>query len=281
MPKNEEQRALVVSPFEGLNLPAEQLAELQRELDASGQDDLAGVSPFALMPRAKVEKSNFEIGGKPVTSIVGVIVDNYECNGYWLPKAHPLYDEANNAPICVSIDTITGSRAEEDVDSWYGVPYPSKKMYGNCRTCVLNSWGSGYDADKGKFGAGRACKNQRRLFVMDVDKFQEGHDLPIMVTLSPSSLKEWATYMGILQQSRVRRSIRVLTTLSVEKKTDGSRQYGIVKFQLGHFIPPVLMVALLQWRKDHGALLRGITDAELGSEIRTPEYDDDGEPLPF
>lgn len=59
---------------------------------------------------------------KPVSEIVGVILDRHPVNAYWPDK----FSGAKNPPACVAID------------GRFGVGDPG----GDCRQCRFNQWGS-------------------------------------------------------------------------------------------------------------------------------------------
>ena len=75
-------------------------------------------------------------------------------------------------PDCMSTDMVHGQ----------GTPG------GMCKDCPKNEWESATNAD-GEKGAGKACKEMVRLFLM-----LEGTDIPYQLVLPPSSIGSWGRY---------------------------------------------------------------------------------------
>src|SRR5690606_22849787 len=101
-----------------------------------------------------------------VKEIVGVIVDHHRVNAYW-PSAFSGQEGKTGV-------ALPGSEV-----SWAGREQ-------SCAPCPLNQWGS----DEGG-GGGKACKNMVRLYIL-----REGDVFPLMLTLPPTSIKNWSNYLA-------------------------------------------------------------------------------------
>lgn len=139
-----------------------------------------------------------------VKELVGVIVDHHPVNAYWAVK----YSGENNPPDCSSMD------GKEGVDR-DGNRRP-------CNSCPYNEWGSDED------GRGKACKNMRRIYIL-----REGEMFPLLLTLPPTSLKNFSNYMAKRIIGKGRRSYNVLTKVSLKKAvSSGGITYSQASFSL-------------------------------------------------
>lgn len=129
-------------------------------------------SAFSL-PRIRMPSSGSQAWAVPTAQgeestdhIDCIILAHQPCRGYW-----PGEFRGNEPPRCSSPDGIVG----------YGDPG------GECRSCPLAQWESAQN------GRGQACKAMWRLFIL-----REGAILPYLLTLPPTSLKAFQTYMTTL-----------------------------------------------------------------------------------
>lgn len=125
-------------------------------------------------------------GDVEVRDFSGIIVHVKRPRVYWEKE----FSGEGTLPDCSSEDGIIG----------VGTPG------GACDLCPLNQWGS---ATKG--GSGKACKEQRLLFVL-----REGALLPVVVTLPPSSLGPLKKYLLRLSGQGIF-SYGVVTKFSLER----------------------------------------------------------------
>ena len=129
-------------------------------------------------------------GEELVKYLEGVIVAHHPARAYWASDF-----QGGTPPQCSSLDGITGT----------GDPG------GACVTCKFAQWGS--DFRDGEYLDGQACKAMVRVYLL-----REEEVLPILVTLSPTSIKPIRQYLSTL--SRVKKGIRaVVTRISLEKAT--------------------------------------------------------------
>lgn len=82
-------------------------------------------------------------------------------------------------PVCRSDDMEHGSHPRETVK---GMP-----VYGDCKTCWFGQWGS---AEGGR----QRCRENRRILAVDWS-----NERPIVLTIGPSSLKNWIAYANSVQ----------------------------------------------------------------------------------
>ena len=116
-------------------------------------------------------------------------------------------DRMDKPPICQSSDGING--IDED-----GVV---KK----CEDCPQNQWGS-----DSKGGEGKECKNMRRLYIL-----ADGCNIPLVMTLPPTSIRNWEDYRSTIAINRNVPS-DVVTEFSLTSETSAQgKPYSIVKFK--------------------------------------------------
>jgi hypothetical protein len=152
----------------------------------------------------------FEIpGGDPenpdyTRALEGVILFNHAANAYWPDGG---YDEDENGPpMCSSADGITG----------IGDPG------GACAICPLNTFGSGEN------GRGKACKNMRHLYLL-----RDGAYMPVLVTLSPTSLKPFNDFVGAIFAARRRGTCGSIVQIGLKRVSNGN-DYSVATFKKLH-----------------------------------------------
>jgi hypothetical protein len=119
-----------------------------------------------------------------------------------------------------------------------------EKQHDNCRECPMNKFGS---ADR---GAGKACKNIRRLMLIqekDLDDLDNAK--PIFLKVPVTSAKNWTSYVRKLESTlelpplgvvteittkpHAKHQFEVLFTLA-EQTEDGDLIEGLFKLQSAH-----------------------------------------------
>lgn len=140
--------------------------------------------------------------------IEGVIVDHYPVNAYFEEE----YSGQAQPPSCSSMDGKLG----------IGCPG------GACANCPLNKYGS---ADDGK---GKKCKNLRRIYIL-----RSGEILPLLVTLPPTSIRNFSDYISKRIVTKGMKACDVVTkmTLTVEKSSSGIK-YSKVQFAIARTLSP-------------------------------------------
>ena len=183
-----------------------------------------------------------------IEEIVGVIVYHHPVNAYW----GSAYTGQNNPPKCSSMNGKEGK----------GEP----GMF--CPTCEFNQFGS--DAATG----GKLCKNMRRIYIL-----RNGELFPLLLTLPPTSLGNFAKYLSrrILQKGL--RTHHVVTRIGLKKATSNSGiAYSQATFKMQGVFPPEMREKMEQYRNV-------VKDMALGVGIENNEYmngaKEEEEPLPF
>ena len=138
----------------------------------------------------------------PTKVLAGIIVAQHKANGYW-----PEGDSMGNPPECSSFDGKVG----------IGTPG------GDCARCPLNEWGSGDG------GSGKACKNMMQVYLL-----QSGVMFPIQLSLPPTSIKPFNSYMSRLRMNGLLPS-KVLTSISLRKEESNGNPYAVAVFKAEQF----------------------------------------------
>ena len=147
-------------------------------------------------------------------SIKGVIVDHHPANAWWSEK----YSGQNVPPDCSSMDGKTG----QDTD---GNTY-------SCDDCPMNAWGSEVRQD-GSAGRGKACKNMHRVYTL-----REGEMFPILLTLPPTSLRNFGNFMAKRLLGKGYRPHQVMVEVTLKKATSGDGiTYSQAKFKVAGTLP--------------------------------------------
>jgi len=133
----------------------------------------------------------------------GIIVYSHNANSYW-PTGED-YDD-NTPPACQSMDGKQG----------YGAPG------GLCAACPYNRYGS----DTKGTGKGKACKNQRILYLL-----RSGDLMPIQLSLSPTSIKPYSDFVNAAFLLRRRGVCGSLVRIGLKKKSNGKDEYSVATFQ--------------------------------------------------
>jgi hypothetical protein len=153
----------------------------------------------------------FEIPGgdgetETVKEFSAVILFHHSLNAYFKTP----FNGGSNPPDCGSYDGING------------VGDPG----GKCKSCSLNSFGTGKNG-------GKACQNRHRLFVL-----REGNPFPMIYSLPASSVDEFGKYVKVLI-GRGRRANSVVTRFSLKKDTNkGGVVYSKAQFSIDRPLAP-------------------------------------------
>lgn len=206
---------------------------LNEDLGQAFAEELDGL-PMA-PARVKIPSGGglaFEVPGddpdspEMVKEIVGVIVDHYPVNAFWSDK----YAGQNNPPDCSALDGKRGVTRDGEVRA--------------CNSCPYNAWGSGENG-------GKACKNMHRIYIL-----REGEVLPLLLTLPPTSLKNFADYLARRIVGKGRRSYEVITKISLKKATSSQ---GITYSQAVFSLVGVLHQDVAQKMAEYSASIKAVT----------------------
>ena len=158
--------------------------------------------------------------------IEGVIVHAHKNYAWWAQGLDA--GAASGQPDCRSNDGVWGMTRDG--------------LTQKCADCPLNKFGSD--------GAGKACKNGRRLYVL-----REGDMLPIRIDLAPTGNKPYEKYVdGLLiprkKGQRPMRPGQVVTRigLKIESNQAGTK-YSVPTFECVGAVPEEARPALIQMGK--------------------------------
>lgn len=255
------------------NLPAEVAKKMLAEAEVSLHEMVAGID--VRPPQIKIMLGGvklWELGDeKGVKPFLGVILANSKANAYWHQEKqskNPItldLDKGHNydLPLCSSTDGVTGSRIIEDAES----DGHAVKCFGQCSTCFLNKFETAR-AEDGTMGKGKACKNGRRLVV-----FKEGYEIPFLLTLPPTSIKAFDTYVTNLRNKSTA-LWSVYTKFDLEAQKRGGQEWSV--FCPGEPVPvdPVFLQTIYEFRMAYKKIVTTeITDADF--EVVEEETDAD------
>lgn len=133
--------------------------------------------------------------GSTAKNLTGIIVFFHKTRGYW-------ETEGQKIPTCSSMDGKVGT--DEN-----GVKH-------NCLNCPRNAYGT----DKG--GRGKACKEMRWIYFL-----QEGEMLPSKISLPPTSLGEFDTFVSALAQKKMA-PIQKIVRLSLKTAEKKNYSYSVL-----------------------------------------------------
>ena len=91
--------------------------------------------------------------------------------------------------------------------------------------CGMNQYGTAPE------GRGKACKNMRMLYLL-----QSGESIPIQISLPPTSLKPFKTFINQAFLLRRRPSYSSVIQIGLRKENNGGNDYSVATFRLvGNF----------------------------------------------
>lgn len=225
-----------------INLPVLSNPQLVAEVFEVNLEGMVASFPRIKFPSGGM--TAFEVPGDEgmdvVKELTGVIIEQVSTNSYWSKK----YDGSTNPPDCFSADGKIGQRSA-DAD----LPWNTQTMA--CSACPKNQYGSGED------GRGKACKNNRKLYMV-----REGEILPIEILVPPSSLKALQTYMVQLT-TKVKPIDGVVTKIKLKKTMSGGGiEYSEAVFSKTADLTDSEREAIRQYART----LRGVIRAQVVQE---------------
>lgn len=143
---------------------------------------------------------NFSIGGNMVKGgkIRAVVIDSIFCNTFYEDAYNP---DQQASPACYAY-----GETEEDMAPHDDCDNP---QHNTCAGCPLNAFGSA------AVGKGKACKNQRRLALVLEDDLTDGAAQMLMLNVSVTSCRAWATYVQQVTSAQKLPTCGVLTEISI------------------------------------------------------------------
>lgn len=173
-------------------------------------------------------------GPQAQQSLEGVVILDHRARAYWEKQG----EATGTPPNCAS------------QDGWHGVGIPG----GLCMTCPLNEW------DSGKDGRGKACKELHRIYLL-----QGGDTLPLLLTLPPTSLREWDAYRTrVMREGNTLQEVATSFTLTQDRAGGGQLFSRVVPISKG-----ILPEAQARLAKDIKVLLE---PSLLGVQIADEDY---------
>lgn len=189
-----------------------------------------GISAFDL-PRVKMPSggsTTWEVpaleGPQAARSIEGIIVHWNTRRAYWSNR-----ENEGAPPDCGSDDGVTGFgwNGTNPTGDTEDVKYDAngRAIFAHdCAACPLggeDAWGTATDA-KGNATRGKACKEVRQLFVL-----QPGELLPIVVSLSPTSIGEAHKFFMRMASSGVS-YYGAVVSIALKAMGSGQQSYAII-----------------------------------------------------
>lgn len=186
------------------NLPINIQEELSQQAKAISQRLTAPSAPIIRVKQNKeFEFPNGDVGSEPFPA---VILDFVAKNLYYPGRYNP---NAITPPACFAIGYEPSKLIASDNSP--------EKQNDTCAGCEKNEFGSGE-------GAGKACKNSRVLALLPPDAKQreeDGEDVPIwLITVSPTALKAYDSYVRQLASARGVMPIQVITHIGFDPNSD-------------------------------------------------------------
>ena len=193
-----------------------------------------------------------------VKEFVGVIVDHQRVNVHWAS----VLPGQGQPSACSSVDGKTGVAAPDADLAWAGRTQA-------CAECPLNQWGS----DEGG-GGGKACKNMVRIYIV-----REGDAFPLMLTLPPTSIRNWANYLAKRVLAKGLRPHQVVTRIGLKRE----QSRGGITYSQATFKPVGVLSQDVQ--QQMSAYSQSIKRVTRGLGITSEDYatgstfEDDGAPF--
>ena len=197
--------------------------DLREELGADYRPDFAfAKTPSQGMTAWQIKTSDEDEDPEIAKTIDGVILYSHKNFAWWSDRLDD--GDGNSQPDCRSNDGVTG--------------YDANGNACDCLSCPRNQFGSD--------GAGKACKNGRRIYLL-----RPGDCLPIRIDLAPTGNKPYEKYVDglLLPRKRGQRPLRttqVLTRIGLKIATNsGGIKYSVPTFECVGLVPDEARASLL------------------------------------
>lgn len=264
------------------NVPSTELTGSIALLNEELQDEAVGYNTQLVVAKINHQEGTFTIPSLPsVPRLEGIILASRRARIFFPEFGNKQIKEAilnwtNNRPFCTSSNYMNGVLIDAD---WETVPDDApardlKDQIGRggleCKHCPLNAW----DSVKllGKDGKGKACKEIRRLLF-----WSQGIAVPILLTLSVSSIKSWDGYCSALEAINARHN-NVVTEINLEKRTSYGKTFHAALFSKSGDITESMAAELLTDKMTEDGikkLHRHLVDVFKGKELTFSDYEDD------
>lgn len=194
---------------------AQIMADLKEELGADYRPDFAyAKTPSSARTVWDIMASDDDPDPEMAKTIEGVILHAHKNYAWWANKLDS--GVGGGQPDCRSMDGVTGIDQDGCVH--------------DCASCGHNKFGSD--------GAGKACKNGRRVYIL-----REGDMLPIRIDLAPTGNKPYEKYVDqlLLPRKKGQRPMRpnqVVTRIGLKVETNAAgTKYSVPTFECVGAIP--------------------------------------------
>lgn len=192
---------------------------------------------------------------EPTRSIAGIIIHKQATRSFWFKKRGE-NGEDDGPPDCYSVDAKVGVGS-------FG-PGSEGNPSGACGDCPMNVFGSSTSGS----GAGKACKEQMQVFVLQPDAV-----LPLQLSLPPTSLRGFRRFMTRLA-SKGKSYYSVVTGFGLEVTKSGGQTYStVVPSKIADLSREEAQAA-----RDYGQTIRTFLDEAAAERARNDRQDGADEP---
>lgn len=218
-------------------VPSAESMNIVKEALGAGESLSVDLLKRAKWPAAGAQHFSWVDGSQPVPFIEGVMILRHPVRVFW---QKPFTETGGGTPPdCFSMDNTLGHGDR-------GLPGDDTEGDGavhECATCPFADWGTAVN-EKGEPAAGKACRQVTRTFIL-----QEGHVLPTLVPVPPSSYKKALVHTVGLSAENKSYYRDVVTRISTEPtKSRGGIAYAIAKFEVVRETTPEERAAIQSYR---------------------------------
>lgn len=175
----------------------------------------------------------FSFQGQSLGDTLRVVVLDHSCENAYYPEKFDPSDP--QPPACYAL-----GREEGDLAPHEKAEDPQSEA---CDGCPMNDFGS---ADGGR-GAGKACKNTRRILVVLEESLEDMEEATVaMIQPPPTSVKHWGGYVKQLNSLTKRPPICFVTEVSLHPHKDN--QYEM-RFKSAGEVDRKVVTQLLERRR--------------------------------
>lgn len=196
---------------------------LRRQLLGEQMANVGGTLDLPVVKIVPQGVGQFELAdGSTVPTLTAVIIHHHPRFVLWdqAPTGGGRTADVPNRPACVSPDGDLGHPRPGFAHVMLQAPADGTEAIG-CAACRYNQFDTAPMV--GRQGRGKACNNQQAVFLM-----LQGQDVPVELTLPPTSLNVWREYILALSSRRLPHQA-VLSTLTLERKERGMLRWSELK----------------------------------------------------
>lgn len=261
------------------NLPVPQMPEdVRRELLQAQAGEIApgqNLPRVAVMP-AGACRFEFKDSNDVVAEFEAVILGSHPRNVLWdVPFGTPRPEGERAVPACTSRDGKQGVPREGFLHAALGdeTEATGTERIG-CERCPYNQWESKHLV--GGTGKGKACTNQRALYLMAADRA-----LPLELVLPPTSMAAFDEYLTALLNRGVP-SQALWTRFAQSRQSRGGITWGQVTFAAGAYLNDEQFAEAVARRRQFLSIIQPTAGAVVDVEVHeTDSGSQDEEAPPF